>query len=156
MHSVPVWPHIIKQVDLDLCSLPEVDSYCHLIASIDYFTKWLKAKPIRNKTALTVASFLYELICLRGCLKVQINGQGREFVNVVCSCLHDFTGVKQRITSAYHPQSNGLVKRQNRTTKNALVKALDTHPEDSTHINEGVFLTHRVSRNLSTKISPFF
>ena len=36
--------------------------------------------------------------------------------------LHSMTGTQQRVTSAYHPQSNGLVERQNPTIKNALVK----------------------------------
>ena len=58
MHSVPDSPHIMKQVGLD--------GYRHLIVSIDYFTKWSEAKPIRDKTALTVATFLYELMCRRG------------------------------------------------------------------------------------------
>ena len=34
MHSVPVSPHVMKQVGLDLCSLPEVDGYRHLIVFI--------------------------------------------------------------------------------------------------------------------------
>ena len=38
--------------------------------------------------------------------------------------LHNLTRVEQRITSEYHLQSNGFVKRQNRTIKNALVKVL--------------------------------
>ena len=39
------------------------------------------------------------------------------------------TGTQKRVTSADHPQSSGLVKRQNHTIKNTLVKALDQHPE---------------------------
>ena len=65
----------MKQVDLDLCSLPEVDGYCHLIVGIYNFTKWLEAKSIRDKTALTVATFLYELMCRHCCFKVQISDQ---------------------------------------------------------------------------------
>ena len=102
----------MKQVSLDLCSLPEVDGYRHSIVCIDYFTKWSEAKPIRDKAALTVATFLYELMYCHSCFEVQINDQGREFVNGVCTCLRDFTGVEQRITLAYHPQSNGLAERQ--------------------------------------------
>ena len=63
MHSVPVSPHLLKHVSLDLCFLPEVDGYRHFIVCIDYFTKWSEAKPIRDKTALAVATFLYELMC---------------------------------------------------------------------------------------------
>ena len=75
-----------------------MDSYCHLIACIDYLTEWSEAKPIRRKTALTVATFLYELMCRHACFKVQINYQGREFPNDVCTCLDNLTGVEQRTT----------------------------------------------------------
>ena len=61
-------------------SLCKVDNYHHVNAD-DIFTKWLEANPIREKTALTVATFLYELMCCHGCFKLQIKDQGREFVN---------------------------------------------------------------------------
>ena len=69
MHCVPVSPNVVEQVALDLCSLPEVDGYRHLIVCIYNFTKWSEAKPIRGKTALTVTTFLYELISHHDCLK---------------------------------------------------------------------------------------
>ena len=146
----------MKQVGLDLFSFPEVDGYRNLIACIDYFTKWLEAKTIRNKTALTVTTFLYELMCPHGYFEVQINDQGREFADSVCKCLHNLTGVEQRITSAYHPQSNGLVESQNKTMKNALVKVLNAHPEEWLHIIEGVLFTHCISQHSSTKILTIF
>ena len=133
---------------LSFCCLHGVDGYHHLIVCIDYFTEWLEAKPIRDKTGLTVATFLYEFMCRHGCFKVQVNDQGREFVNRVSTCLREptlLTGVEQSITSAYHPQSNGLVERQNRKIKNALVKVLDAHPEEWSHIIEGVLFACRVS-----------
>ena len=40
MHSVPVSPHVTKQIDLELCSLPEMDGYRHLFVWIHSFTKW--------------------------------------------------------------------------------------------------------------------
>lgn len=41
----------------------------------------------------------------------------REFVSEVSNSLHLLTDVQQRVTNAYHPQSNGLVERQDRTIK---------------------------------------
>ena len=75
MHNVPVSSHVMKLVglDTDICFLREVDGYRHLIVCIDYFTKWSEAKPTRDKTVLTVATFLYELMCRHGCFEVQIN-----------------------------------------------------------------------------------
>ena len=100
MNSVLVSPNVMKQVALDLCLFPEVDGYHHLILCIDYFTKSSEAKPILYETALTVATFLYERIFRPGCFEVQINDQGTEFVNDVCTDVHNLTGVEQRITSA--------------------------------------------------------
>ena len=50
-----------------------------------------------------MSPFLYEIICRHGCMRIQINDQGREFVNDVISKLHEMTGVDQRVISAYHP-----------------------------------------------------
>ena len=44
------------------CSLPEVDGHCHLFGCNDYFNKWSEAKPVKDKTGLTVVTFLYELM----------------------------------------------------------------------------------------------
>ena len=68
--------HVIKQVNLDLCSPPGVVSNRHLIAQIHYFTKWLGPKPIGDRTTLMVATFLYELMCGHCCFNFQINNQG--------------------------------------------------------------------------------
>ena len=47
-------------------------------------------------------------------MKIQINKQGREFVNKVSKVVHSMIGTNQRITLAYYPQSNEVCERQNR------------------------------------------
>ena len=98
MHSVPVSPHVMKQVGLDLCFLPKVCDYRHLIVCIDYFAKFLEAKTIRDIITLMVATFLYELICCHGCFEAQINKQGKEFVTGVRTCSNDLADAEQLIT----------------------------------------------------------
>ena len=66
-------------------------------------------------------------------------------LNEVCKQLHELTGVEQRVTSAYHPQANGLVEHQNRTTKDSLVKVLEDNSEMWRQIIEGILFAHRVS-----------
>ena len=63
-------------------------------------------------------------------MKMQINDQRKELVNEVSENLHEMTGTEQRITSAYHAQSNGLCERQNRTIKNFLIKILEEKPKE--------------------------
>ena len=156
LQSIPVPSEMMKQIGVNICNLPTVDGYKHLVGAIDYFSKWSEAKPLKDKLAISVAEFVYELVCRHCCFQIQINDQGREFVNAVADTLHDMTGVDQRITSAYHPQSNGLCERQNRTIKNSLVKVLNENPEEWPSIIEGIIFAHRVSRHSSTKFSPFY
>ena len=156
LQSVPVPSEVMKQIGIDICNLPEVDGHKHLVVSIDYFSKWSEAKPLNDKLAELVSNFLCEIICRHGCMRIQINDQRKEFVNEVITNLHEMTGVDQRITSAYHPQSNGLCERQNRNIKESLVKVLNVKPSAWPYVIEGVLFAHRVSKHSSTKFSPFF
>lgn len=122
---------------------------------MDYFSKWPEAKPIRKKNAEEVAQFLYELICRFGCVNIQINDQGREFCNQVASELHGLTGVHQRVTSAYHPQANGLVERANRTIQGGMLKVLQEQQSQWPRVLNGLLFAYRTSRNKSTGITPF-
>lgn len=155
LHSIPVPTAVMNQIGTDICNLPEVDGFCCLVVCIDYFSKLSEAKPLKDKSVVSVSQFLYELICRHGCFSIQINDQVREFVNGVSAELHRLTGTNQLVTSAYHPQANGLVERQNRTIKNSLIKVLDSNPTDWPYVIEGVLFDHRVSKHASTKYSPF-
>ena len=68
-----------------------------------------------------VHQWLASVYLVNGCFAIQINEKSREFFKEVSDEFHLLTFVQQRVTSAYHPLSNGLVKRQNRTIKNVLV-----------------------------------
>ena len=56
-----------------------------------------KRKTDMEKSAPTVATFLYELICRQECFTIQINDQCREFVNTVVVNLHQTTGAAGNI-----------------------------------------------------------
>ena len=156
LRSVLVPSEVMKQIGVDIRSLPEVNAYKHLVVCIDYFSELSEAKPLKDKLAESVSPFLYEIICRYGCMRIQINDQGREFANDVITKLHEMTGVDQRVNSVYHPQINGLCERQNRTKKYSLVKVLNASLSEWPYVTEGVLLAHRVSRYSSTKYTPFF
>ncbi|KAK7502145.1 hypothetical protein BaRGS_00006509 [Batillaria attramentaria] len=152
--AVPTSPW--TQIGIDITSMPESPGgFSSIVVAVDYFTKWVEAKPLPSKSAKDTARFLYELICRHGCPKIQINDQGREFVNQVSVELHRLIGVKQNITSAYHPQANGLVERNNRTIQSSLLKTLRDE-EDWVGALPGVLFAFRTSVQKSTRYTPFF
>ena len=65
LQSIPIESEVMKQVGVDLCNLPEVDGFKHLIVLIDYFSKWSEVKPVKDKSAPIVAAFLYEVMATR-------------------------------------------------------------------------------------------
>src|SRR4051812_21442443 len=68
LHTIPIPEHPWKQIGVDVCSLPKTEEgYVAMVVAVDYFTKWVEAEPIRDKTAATIAHFLLKLICRHGC-----------------------------------------------------------------------------------------
>ena len=127
--------------------------YC--ITLTDYFSKWAEAAPILTKEAHHIASFLYKMILRHGCPQQIVSDQGREFCNKLVDALEDLTGFKHKITSAYHPQSNGLDERFNQTLKYQLQKLVNEHQDDWGELVDNVLFAYRSSRHDSTKSSPF-
>ncbi|XP_065673991.1 uncharacterized protein LOC136090941 [Hydra vulgaris] len=146
----------MKQVGVDLIQLPELNGFKFMIVLIDYFSKRTKAEPLSNKTAVSVAFFLYKVICSHGCFKIQINNQGREFVNSVSIALHGMIDTQQHVAPAYHLQANGLVERQNQTIKKAIIKVLNENFQNWMSVLDGNFFSLRVKVHDSMGYSPFF
>ena len=150
LHSMHVPTAVMNKNGVDIWNLPKVDGYCCLVVCIDYFSKWSEAKPYKDKKATTVSQFLYELISRHGCFSIQMNDQGREFVNSVSVEFYRLTGIIQRVTSAYYPHANGLVERQNRIIENLLTKVLDSNPTGQPYVIEVVLEKQPCRVTLST------
>ncbi|KAK3924427.1 Pol polyprotein, partial [Frankliniella fusca] len=146
----------LQQIGVDIIQLPEADGFKFVVVAIDYISKYSHAKALENKSAGEVARFIFEWICLFGCPKVVINDQGREFVNEVGEHLFHMTGTHQRITSAYNPQANGHVERQNAEIVCKLLKVLRQNISKWPSILDGIMFAHRVQKQQSTGYSPFF
>ena len=67
----------------------------------------------------------------------------------------DLCGTKQRITSAYHPQANGLSEHMNRSTQESLRKSLQNeHKFDWVDMMPTIAFSNRSSMNASARLSP--
>lgn len=73
------------RIGVDLVGpLPRTSSgNAYIITCSDYFTKWPEAVAAKDKSASTVAKFLFLLITRHGSPSIIQSDQGREFVNKV-------------------------------------------------------------------------
>ena len=63
LHPIPVTPKIWSQVGMDLIGLmPETPrGKKYIITLTDYFSKWVETAPLPDKTALSVAKFIFSV-----------------------------------------------------------------------------------------------
>lgn len=102
------------------------NKYC--LTAIDRFTRWPEAIPLPDISAETVAKALISgWISRFGCPTDIISDRGSQFQSELFKNLSQLSGFQHRRTTAYHPQSNGLVERFHRQLKAAII----CHANDS-------------------------
>ena len=144
LHVAPESPlqgikHLLKsamQVDLwritmdimgPLPETPRGNRYVLVVG--DYFTKWKEAYQLPDMEALSIAKVLVsEFICRFGVPDSIHTDQGKNFEAKVIQEICHLLGVTKTRTTPYHLQSDGLVKRFNRTLLEMLSTAVaDEH-----------------------------
>ena len=158
LHPIRIQPQVWKRIGIDLISplTTTRGGNKYIITCTDYFSKWVEAEALPDKTAHSVAKFLYRLIGRLGCFEYCHSDQGREFVNELNSTLFQLAGIQHLISSAYHPQNNGLDERTNQTLSRALVKVINAKQDDWDKHLDSVLLSYRTSVHASTKYTPFY
>ena len=44
-HSIPIKTQVMQQIGIDICNLPEVDGFKHLVVCIEYFSNGRRRQP---------------------------------------------------------------------------------------------------------------
>ena len=82
----------------------------------DYFTKWTEALPIPDMETATIARVLVnEFISRFGAPSHLHTDQGRSFESSLIKEICTLMGIVKTRTIPYHPQSDGMIERFNRT-----------------------------------------
>ena len=123
----------------------------------DYFTRWVEAYAIRNQEAVTVANKLTNefFFCFSPAEQLH-SDQGRQFESQVIAEVCKLLGIHKSCTTPYHPQSDGMVERFNRTLLNMLATTAEKHPFDWESQLRPLCLAYNTSVHPTTGYSPFY
>ena len=114
--SVP--PKRFQHIHLDLVSMPPSNGFDHLLTIVDRFSRWPAAIPIANISAETVIDALtHGWIANYGVPEVITTDRGSQFSAQIFTQLLENWGIRHIATTAYHPESNGMVERLHRRLK---------------------------------------
>ena len=115
-----------------------------------------EAFPIKDKCADTVADVLVNKIILRFGMPLVIHSdQGPEFENGLMKSLCNLLGCVKTRTAPYHPESDGMVERFNRTCLMMLSMFVNDRRDNWNELLPFVMHAYRTSVHESTGYSPF-
>ena len=128
----------------------------HLLVVMDHFTKWCEAFPTKDQKASTVADLLVSRLFSRfGPPTVLHSDQGRKFESNLMQEVCNLMGIHKSRTTAYHPQCDGLVERQNRTLQDMLSAFVSKHRDDWDLWVDIAVYAYNTSCHDSTGFSPY-
>ncbi|XP_072115699.1 uncharacterized protein [Mobula birostris] len=98
----------------------------YLLTIVDRFTRWPEAVPLTNTTSESCARALIATWVARFGVPAHITSDRcAQFTSSLWSAMANLLGSQLHHTTAYHPQSNGLVERFHRHLKSALMAHLE-------------------------------
>ncbi|GFV92409.1 transposon Ty3-I Gag-Pol polyprotein [Trichonephila clavipes] len=102
-----------------------------IIVCTDYSTRYAITKALPTAEVDEIAKFLLEEIVLtHGAPRVIITDRGAVFRSRLVSSLIDLCNIDHRFTTAYHPQTNGLTERFNKTLADMLSMYVDVEQKN--------------------------
>ncbi len=115
-------------INIDLVGpLPSSQGYTHLLTMVDRFSRWPEAIPLKQTDTETCArALVFHWIARFGVPLDMTSDRGSQFTSKLWTAISKLLGTKLHHTTAYHPQSNGLVERFHRHLKTALRARLTT------------------------------
>lgn len=147
-----------ERVALDILGpLPETpDRNKYILVIGDYFSKWTEAFPLPNQEAQTVAKVLEEQwVCRLGAPRTIHTDQGRNFESNLFKEVCQMLNIHKTRTSPYHPQSDGMVERFNRTLLSMLSLFVEENQANWDALLPYVMLAYRSSVHSSTGFTPY-
>ena len=129
----------------------------YILVASDYFTRWVEAYAIPNQEAITVAKTLTDNMFCRFSLPSQLHSDmGAQFESELIKELCKTLQIRKTHTTPYHPQSDGLVERINRTIISMLATVVnDFGGEWEDHLPRVCF-AYNTSQQESTGFTPFY
>ena len=129
----------------------------YIVVFSDYFTKWVEAFAVPDQQSSTIAKLLINQIITRhGAPEKLLSDQGKPFLSKLIKSIYSDLGIKKIQTTAYHPQTDGIVERFNRTMIKMLNNYVSEHQKDWDLYLDQVLFAYRTSCHASTGYSPFF
>lgn len=133
-------------------------NYNAIVVFVDRLTKMCHLQPTTNKVTAqdTADIFVDAVVKLHGVPQDTVSDRGPQFAGTFWQSLADRLGFKSKLSSAYHPQTDGQTERTNRVVADTLRHYCDTCQNNwDEHLSTVEFAINNAI-NASTGQTPFY
>jgi hypothetical protein len=100
--------------------------YEHIVVMVDYVSKWVDAMPCRKASTEESITMIKNVIFPRFCtLRILTSDGGTHFTRKNFKKCLSKLGIEHRVSTAYHPETNGQAETSNRQLKSILNKTIE-------------------------------
>ncbi|GKA61590.1 reverse transcriptase domain-containing protein [Tanacetum coccineum] len=150
------WPFYQWGIDILGPLTPARGGAKFVIVAIDYFTKWVEAKPLVKITGKEIIRFVMDnIICRYGLPRIIVTDNGAQLVSDPFKSWCKRFEIQQMNTAVAHPQANGLVERANRSLMEGIKTRLGREKAGWVDELPNVLWAHRTSIKQSNDETPF-
>jgi len=122
INSKSPWEHI--QIDLCLSFPESYDGYKYLLVIVDLFTSFVIVRPLKDKSANSVADVLWDVFSLFGFPKILQSDNGTEFCGKVVKEIIKLSKIDQRFIAPWNPRCDGAVENAVKIVSQIIFKML--------------------------------
>jgi hypothetical protein len=129
----------------------------YVVVAVEYFSKWIEAKPLATITSVTVQKFFWQnIVCRFRVPKAITVDNGTQFDAEAFKEFCEQIGMKIHFASVRHPESNGLVERASGIIMTGIMKLIFNQPRGKWPDELiKVVLSHNTTISRSTGFTPF-
>ena len=146
------------RIGVDIIKFPHSRTgMTYAVVFVDYLTKWPEIFTTADQTSLTIARLLVEEVITRHRVPSELLlDRGASFLSKLMEDVYKLMGITKMNTTAYLPQTDGLVERFHWTLTDMLAKSVEKNGKDWDKHLPYVLFAYRSGLQQSTGESPFY